>query len=378
MKSYGGDEAEIATLMADRLADMKLDVKLQEVSPKRVNVVGKWRGSGNGPSFMYNGHMDTNPAGEGWTKDPLGGECDGEFVYGIGISNMKSANASFLHALEALRAADFKPKGDLVVAYVVGELQGGIGTLKLIENGVRADYFVVGEPTELTLLTRHAASFVFEIWVYGRTRHLSKREEGIDAIAKMERILPRLRELTFSGAASDEVRELNRVHVGVIRGAMSKDFLEWRPQQLADTCMIRGAGRFGRGQTLESAMADLQRLLDETASDDADFKSELRLVTKDRVFMPPFDGDAQSRPAQAFAAAHYDVTGQAAKIGAHTPAKFFGSDAAHLAQAGMTGLLYGPGGRYNTMPDERVAIDEMVVASRTYARAVCDLLGAGP
>jgi acetylornithine deacetylase len=325
---------------------------------------------------MYNGHMDTNPAGEGWTKDPLGGEADDEFVYGIGISNMKSANASFLHAVEVLRETGFKPKGDLIVAYVVGELQGGIGTLKLLESGYRADYFVVGEPTELTLLTRHAASFVFEIWVYGSTRHLSKREEGVDAIAKMESILPKLRELKFSGAESEEVRELNRVHVGVIRGAMSREFLEWRPQQLADTCMIRGAGRFGKGQTLESALKDLEAFLQEITKNDPAFRAKVTLVTKDRVFMPPFWSDPASKPAQSLAKAHEAITGTKPKIGAHTPAKFFGSDAAHLAAAGMTGLLYGPGGKYNTMPDERVAIEEMVVASKAYARTATEILGA--
>jgi acetylornithine deacetylase len=59
----------------------------------------------------------------------------------------------------------------------------------------------------------------------------------------------------------------------------------------------------------------------------------------------------------------------------HTPAKFFGSDAAHLAAAGMVGLLYGPGGRYNTMPDERVAIDEINAACEVYAKAVRKLIG---
>lgn len=375
VKSYGGNEDKISDLMAQRLSEAGLEVEKQQVAPGRFNVIGRWRGNGDGPSFMYNGHMDTNPAGEGWTKDPLGGEADDEFVYGIGISNMKSANASFLHAVEVLRETGFKPKGDLVVAYVVGELQGGVGTLKLIESGKRADYFVVGEPTELTLLTRHAASFVFEIWVYGNTRHLSKREEGVDAIAKMASILPALREMKFSGAESDEVRELNRVHVGVIRGAMSNEFLEWRPQQLADTCMVRGAGRFGKGQTLEGALHDLQLFLETVTKKDPEFRAEVKLVSKDRVFMPPFWSDPASRPAQALIAAHEAVTGEKPKVGAYTPAKFFGSDAAHLAAAGMTGLLYGPGGKFNTMPDERVAIDEMVVASKTYARVVTDILG---
>jgi acetylornithine deacetylase len=376
VKSYGGNEDVISDLMAERLSEAGLSVEKQHVAPGRFNVIGTWRGSERGPSFMYNGHMDTNPAGEGWTRDPLGGDTDAEFVYGIGISNMKSANASFLHAVEVLRETGFRPGGDLIVAYVVGELQGGIGTLKLLESGCRADYFVVGEPTELTLLTRHAASFVFDIWVYGSTRHLSKREEGIDAIAKMEAILPRLRELKFSGAETEEVEELNRVHVGIIRGGMSREFLEWRPQQLADTCMVRGAGRFGKGQTLESAMRDLESFLRGVAEQDSDFRAEVKLVSKDRVFMPPFWSDPASKPALSVAKAHEAVTGELPKIGAHTPAKFFGSDAAHLAAAGMTGLLYGPGGKFNTMPDERVSIDEMVVASKTYARVVADILGA--
>jgi acetylornithine deacetylase len=375
IKSYSGDEAEIAACMADRMTDLGLEVQLQELSPKRFNSIGIWRGRESAPSFMYNGHMDTNPTGEGWTRDPLGGERDDDFVYGIGVCNMKSANASALHAVEALKKTGFIPQGDMILAFVVGELQGGMGTLKMIEQGIRAHYFVVGEPTELTLLTRHAASFVFEVWVSGKTRHLSKREEGIDAIAKLEALLPRLRDMKFSGAPSDETRALNRVHVGVIRGGMSKEFFEWRPQQLADTAMAKCAGRFGPGQTLDGAMHDLQTLLDEFSANDPEFRAELRLVTQDRIFMPPFAVDEQARPVSAFASAHREVTGTAPRIGAHTPARFFGSDAAHLAAAGMIGLLYGPGGQFNTMPDERVAIDEMVVAARCYARVIAELLG---
>ena len=70
------------------------------------------------------------------------------------------------------------------------------------------------------------------------------------------------------------------------------------------------------------------------------------------------------------------VTGKAPKIGMHTPARFFGSDAAHLAEAGMTGLLYGPGGKFNTMPDERVSIGEMEVAAKVYAATMFNIAGA--
>lgn len=376
IKSYSGDEAEIAKFTADRMAELGLEVEMQEVGPRRFNAIGRWRGRSRGSSLMYNGHMDTNPVGEGWQRDPLGGEIADGFVYGIGVCNMKAGNASFLHALEMLKAEGFEPEGDVIAAFVVGELQGGVGTVRMIESGVRADYFIVGEPTELTLLTRHSASFVFEITVSGRTRHLSKREEGVDAIAGAEKLLPRLRTLTFSNADSEEDRALNRINVGVIKAGVSRAMLDWRPQQLADVCVLRCAGRFGPSQSLEGAMRDLQALLDELSAQDGNFRAELRLVEDNRIFMPPFKVAHEAPPVQAVAKAHEAVTGQTPLVGMHTPARFFGSDAAHLAAAGMTGLLYGPGGRYNTMPDERVAIEEITIASKVYADAIVNLTGS--
>lgn len=375
IKSYSGNEAEIAEFTAGHMKALGLEVEMQEIGPGRFNAIGRWRGRGSGPSLMYNGHMDTNPVGEGWQRDPLGGEIADGFVYGIGVCNMKAANASFLHALEVLKAEGFEPAGDLIAAFVVGELQGGVGTVRMIERGVRADYFIVGEPTELTLLTRHSASFVFEITVFGRTRHLSKREEGIDAIAGAEKLLPRLRALTFSGAESEEDRSLNRINIGVVKAGVSRAMLDWRPQQLADVCVLKCAGRFGPSQTLEGAMRDLQGIIDEFSAQDESFSAELKLVEDNRIFMPPFKVAHEAAPVRAVARAHQEVTGQAPLVGMHTPARFFGSDAAHLAAAGMTGLLYGPGGRYNTMPDERVAVDEIATASKVYAATVAELIG---
>ena len=375
IKSYSGNETEIADFTASTMRELGLEVQLQPVAPGRLNVIGTWRGMRNVPSLMYNGHMDTNPAGEGWSRDPLGGYVDEKFVYGIGICNMKSSNASALHAVSMLKRAGFSPAGDLVLAFVIGELQGGVGTAKLIASGLRTDFFIVGEPTDLTVLTRHSASFVFEITVLGRTRHLSKREQGVDAIAQAGKLLPRLRSLVFSGAASDDDRSLNRINVGVIRAGVSRALLDWRPQQLADVCVLKCAGRFGPSQTLAGAMGDLQALLDAMHGEDDSFHAELKLVEDNRIFMPPFKVDPSARPVRAVEQAHLQVTGQPARVGMHTAARFFGSDAAHLAAAGMTGLLYGPGGEYNTMPDERVGIDEIETASKVYACAIADILG---
>src|SRR6202030_3642817 len=126
-----------------------LDASLTPVAGGRVNALGRWRGTGRGKSLLFNGHLDTNPVSEGWTVDPWGGKVDEKFIYGIGVSNMKAGDAAYFCAVKTLIDNGVKLKGDVVLSFVVGELQGGIGTVRMIEQGVRADYFINSEPTDL-------------------------------------------------------------------------------------------------------------------------------------------------------------------------------------------------------------------------------------
>ncbi len=191
---------------------------------------------------MLNGHLDTNPAGEGWTKDPLGGEVDDDFIYGIGVSNMKAADAAYVGAVKAVLESGVRLRGDLVIALVIGELQGGVGTVHMLNSGVSADRFVVGEPTDLSALTLHAGTMEAVVTVYGETRHVSKMEEGVDAIEKMLTAMERLKAMSFTGPGSAAYEGLRRVCIGVIRGGIGPEFQEWRPALLADHCMIKLTG----------------------------------------------------------------------------------------------------------------------------------------
>ena len=264
-KSYSETPGERA--LADHLVtvmrDMGLEAELGVVEGERMNAIGRWRGSGGGKSLMFNGHIDTNPVSEGWTVDPWGGLVDEDFIYGIGVSNMKSGDAASLSAVKTLIDAGVKPKGDVVLTYVVGELQGGVGTMAAIRDGVTADYFINSEPTDLQAVTMHAAAFVFTIELEGVTRHLSKREEAVDAIVAACDLVPRLNSLTFSDAPSDEHRSINRVHVGVLQGALGRELHDWRPPQVADFVRLKGSGRYGPGQTEKNALADLRVVLDD-------------------------------------------------------------------------------------------------------------------
>ncbi len=378
-KSYSQTEGErkLAAVMASEMTALGLEAGLRPVEGERVNAVGTWRGTGGGKSLLFNGHVDTNPVSEGWTVDPWGGKIDEAFIYGIGVSNMKAGDAAYFCAARTLIEAGVRLKGDVILTFVVGELQGGVGTLALIEQGLRADYFVNSEPTDLAALTMHAAAFTFLIELVGKTRHLSKREEAVDAIAAACDLIPRLDAMRFSNARSPEHEAINRVHVGVVHGALGRDLHEWRPPQVADFVRIKGSGRYAPGQTEEAALADLGTELDALERRFPGLKASLTPEHQiGRPAMPSFEVSKTSPIVQAINRAYRTVRGTEQPMGALPPPGFYGTDAAHLyRKAGMEGIVCGPGGRYNTMPDERVDIVDFLDMVKIYMLTMLEICG---
>lgn len=376
-KSYSETEGEreLARFMADQMRALGLEAELTPVEGDRVNAIGRWRGTGGGKSLLFNGHVDTNPVTEGWTVDPWGGLVDDKFIYGIGVSNMKAGDAAYFCAVKTLIHAGVRLKGDVILTYVVGELQGGVGTMAFIDQGLRADYFINTEPTDLQALTMHAAAFTFIIELTGITRHLSKREEAVDALAAACELVPILNGMTFSGAPSDEHRKINRAHVGVMHGALGRDLHEWRPPQVADFVRIKGSARYAPGQTEEIVLQDMRKVLSDLEQRYPGLKTMLIPEHQQgRPMMPAFEVRQDSPVVKAVNRAYREVRRADQPTGAITPPGFYGTDAAHLyRRAGMEGIVCGPGGRYNTMPDERVDIPDFLDAVRLYLLAILDI-----
>ena len=379
-RSYSGEpgETELVRFMVERMRGLGLAAELQPVKEGRFNAIGTLAGRGGGKSLMFNGHMDTNPVTGGWAVDPWGGFRDDDFIYGIGVSNMKAGDAAAFMAVKTLIDAGIQLRGDVVLEYVVGELQGGIGTVKAIEAGVRADCFVNMEPTDLSGMTLHAGSFNVEIELTGITRHVSKREEAVDAIAAAAKLIPRFNAMTFSGAANDEHAAVNRANIGVMRGSLSPEFHDWRPPQVADFVRMAGTVRYGPSQSEEGVLADIERLLAELETDTPGLKTTVvKQFAGDRPSMLPFEVDRESAIVKAVSGAYAEVRGEAQRLGPVKPCCFYGTDAAHLLhRACMPGIVCGPGGRYNTMPDERVDIPDYLDAIRVYLLTILDVCGA--
>lgn len=376
-KSYTRSEGEktLARWMVERMREIGLEAALHPVPGGRYNAIGTWRGSGGGPSLLFSGHLDTNPVSEGWTVDPWGGLVDDKFIYGIGVSNMKAGDAAYFCALRTLVQAGVRLRGDVILTFVVGELQSGIGTRAAIAQGLRADYFINSEPTDLAAMTTHAGSVKFTVELVGITRHMSKREEAVDAIAAACELVPTLTHLTFSGAKDEGHRRINRVNIGVLHGALGKDFNEWRAPQVADFVRLKGAARYAPSQRVEDVLGEIRAVLGALEAKFPGLRATLE--AEDANGVPPFEVDPSARIVKVVNEAYREIRGEAQPTGIILPSSYYGTDAAHLAaQMGMEGVVCGPGGRYNTMPDERVDVADYLDCVRLYMLAMLDICEA--
>lgn len=163
----------------------------------RPNLVARVKGTDPGaPALMIQGHCDVVAVGSHWTEDPFGGARKDGRIYGRGTVDMKGGMAAAIGALEALRAAGVRLRGDVIVASVVDEEAGGMGTLALVDRGYVAPAgTIVPEATDLNIAPLCRGILWGKVELHGRAGHieLEKKpwEEGgaVDSIAYGHRLL---------------------------------------------------------------------------------------------------------------------------------------------------------------------------------------------
>ncbi|MGH3714356.1 MAG: M20/M25/M40 family metallo-hydrolase, partial [Micromonosporaceae bacterium] len=160
-------------------------------------------GGGTGPersgrSLMLNGHVDVVPPGDltAWrTGDPYSGRVVGGQLYGRGACDMKAGLVAALYAVRALRRTGVPLDGDVLVACVPGEEDGGLGTYGLLRRGWRAGGCVIPEPTGLDVVPANGGALTFRLRVPGRSAHASRRTEGVSAVERFWPVFTALRDL---------------------------------------------------------------------------------------------------------------------------------------------------------------------------------------
>jgi acetylornithine deacetylase len=200
--SITGSEEAVAAWAAAALRDVGMTVEVVAPDPAAIRADPGWpgeemprtslpvvigrAGQTGGRRVVLSGHLDVVPPGDPatWTADPWGGEIRDGRLYGRGACDMKGGVAAILAAIRALRAAGDLGRlgGEVVVAFVPSEEDGGQGTLAAIRAGVVGDLAIITEPSGMEIVVAHAGAITFRLTVPGRAAHASQRREGVSAL----------------------------------------------------------------------------------------------------------------------------------------------------------------------------------------------------
>ena len=264
----GAGEARMAEYIADWGRSADLETHVQEAGPGRPNVILIARGSGGGKSLMLNAHTDVVGVSE--MDAPFQPAIRDGRLYGRGAYDMKSGLAACMLAVKTAR--EMPLRGDVILSAVVDEEYGSIGTEALLAEWERwsADALLIAEPTELQISIAHRGFVWLEIETFGVAAHGSRPHLGVDAIAKMGAVLVALdvQDRAMRANPTHELLGSGSQHASIISGG---EEISMYPAH----CKLLVERRTIPGETLASVEAEAQRILDEIAANDPDFKARV-------------------------------------------------------------------------------------------------------
>jgi acetylornithine deacetylase len=166
IESPSGGEGAIADHVLELLRSWKIDVE------RSGHTLVATLSRGAGPRLLLNSHLDTVPAGAGWTDDPYAATWRGERLVGRGANDAKASVAAMLCTLRALAEAPRSlPRGTLQLALTESEETTNAGMAKALELAGKPDGAVTGEPTGLQVVRAQSGLAVLAAEWHGRSCH---------------------------------------------------------------------------------------------------------------------------------------------------------------------------------------------------------------
>lgn len=368
--SVSGTEGEIGDWIAGELERIGLSVTQQEVLPGRANIVATLETGRPGPTLLFNGHIDTLPIPEGYSHSPFEPFIANERLFGAEINNMKGAVGAMMAAMEVLQTMRDRLCGRIILSAVMAECDTlGLGTLHLLESGMAPDMAINGEPTDLRVMTCHAGVTQIRLKATGVSVHVCRKAEGPNALHVLISALVALGENCLTHTPHEDFPDLPNLNIGKVNGGSLASMHADRAEALVDVRTVPG-------MTPESVLADIRAAIDNALTR----TGEAPDVTAELIARPefcqqhPFYVARDEAVVVAIAEAHQALSGSAPYIGPIFPQVYFGTDASHLARAGIPTVIYGPGKVEEiNVVDESMAVSDITAAAQVYARAAAKI-----
>ena len=313
-------EQRMADFLAATAAQAGLPLEFQHVAPGRSNFITRLSPPGKiRQRILLAPHLDTVPA-EDRQFSPV--KKNGR-LHGRGACDTKGSVAAMLTALIDLSNDRGRPANtEIIFAGLVDEEDGQRGSRALAASGLTADLAIVGEPTELKIVTAHKGNLWLRFETRGKAAHGSRPELGKNAIHEMARVVDVL-ETNYATMLRRRRHPLlghATVNVGTIAGGIQANVVP-------DCCAITVDRRTLPGETESTVHKEIGQLLRTR-------KLSATIHDSKAAACLPLETSFKSPLVQQFCRS----TGQKKAAGVD-----YFCDAAVLAQAGIPSVVFGPG-----------------------------------
>lgn len=383
-----GRESEVSALIAEIYREAGAEVEMVSVEAQRDNACARLVGSGGGRSLLLNGHVDVVPANaEKWSEDPFSGRVTDTAVHGRGATDNKAGVVAAAYAALALAKAGVKLQGDLVLQAVVGEEVGDheAGTTAAVSAGYTADAAIVVEPSHFddgdpNYAMSTPGGLVFRVTLQGKTAHSSLRGMtvhptlrgealGVNTIDKYWVVYSALRELENRWALTDRHPDFVPGYFNLLPGVLEAHPVGFRvPFAHPDELVVEYCVAHHPDRTNAEVIAEVEAVITAACANDSWLAANPPQVEW-TLLWPPYNAPEDLDVVPALRAAHSDALGAFDGSRPALREGFMGlCDATWLQEAGIPGVIYGPGAATTAHAEgEYVPIHQIITAAKTYA-----------
>ncbi|EJL82273.1 acetylornithine deacetylase or succinyl-diaminopimelate desuccinylase [Polaromonas sp. CF318] len=329
----------------------------------------QYGGKGEGKTIALNAHGDVVPPGEGWTRDPYGGEIVDGKIYGRASAVSKCDFASFTFAVRALEALGAPLKGAVELHFTYDEEFGGeMGPGWLLKNGLTKPDLLIAAGFSYEVVTAHNGCLQMEVTVHGKMAHAAIPDTGVDALQGAVHILNALyAQNALYQQVTSRVEGIKHpyLNVGRIEGGTNTNVVPGKVVFKLDRRMIP-----------EENPAEVEANIRQVIADAAAGRKGITVDIKRLLLansMRPLPGN---KPLVEAIQKHGEALfGQ--KIPAMGTPLY--TDVRLYAEAGIPGVIYGAGPRtvlesHAKRADERLELEDLRRATKVIARTLRDLL----
>lgn len=320
-------ESSMVDFLEGRARSLGLETIRQNVAPGRDNLwVGLVPDSSKSQShrkIVLAPHLDT-VGGQQIHEGLFQPRLENGRLHGRGACDTKGCVAAMFHALECLATTQDRPQSTEVwFLGLVDEEKGQAGSRLVGASDWKADLVIVGEPTELNVVTAHKGLNYAIGRFRGRAAHGSRPHLGQNAILDAARVVQQMETVYAERlkAIQHPLLGSGTVNVGIIRGGAQANIVP-------DYCEIHIDRRTLPGETKASVLAEL-REMESNAGIQSSVEWDLGELER-----PAMESDSDLPLTRQL----MDAAGVDQAVGVD-----FFCDAALIAQGGSPCIVFGPG-----------------------------------